>query len=116
MFDKIKNWVGDKFTEAKTRIGIGLWKAKEWAEEHPEQAATITATLIGATGVTMRRMNRDVRERREERQQARKIYDHSLGSFWYLKRVPTPTEKIRIERLRRRGLPYGDILRSMNLI
>ena len=116
MFDKIKNWVEDKTAEVKVRISTGLWKASEWIHDHPEQAATITATLIGATGVTLRRMNRDARERREERQQAKKIYDHSLGSFWYLKRVPTPTEKIRIERLRRRGLPYGDILRSMNLV
>lgn len=116
MFDKIKNWVEDKFTEARARVSTGLWEASEWVHDHPEQAATITAIAFGATGVILERMDRGARERREKKLQARKIYDHSLGSFWYLKRVPTTTEKIKIERLRKQGMSYGDILESMGLV
>lgn len=116
MFDKLKIWVEDKITAAKARVDIGLWKAKEWVKDHPEQTAMIATTAIGATGVIIKRMDRNARERREEKQQARKIYDHSLGSFWYLKRVPSPAEKIQIERRRKQGEPYGDILRSMDLV
>ena len=116
MFDKVTSWVKEKAIDVKTRIDIGVWKTKQWAKEHPEQAATVTATLLGAVGIVVRRIDKEHQMKRQEALKDRRIYDRSLNKFWYLKRRPTTAESLQIERLRQRGICYGDILQSMDLI
>ena len=116
MFEKLKNWTKNKVEDAKVTIDVGKWKLEEWARQNPEQAATILCTAIGATGVIIRRIDRQAKIHRQEVLKDRWIYDRSLGSYWNLRRKPTQTEKLKIERLRRQGLSYGEILTRMKLL
>lgn len=114
--EKLKNWAKEKAEDVKTSVNIKLWQLGEWAKENPEQAATIVCTAIGAAGIIIKRVDHGARIRKEERLKDRYIYDRSLGSYWNLRRRPTQTEKLRIERLRRQGLSYGEILSQMKLL
>ena len=114
--EKLKSWAKEKAEDVKTSVDIKLWQLGEWAKENPEQAATIICTAIGAAGIIIKRVDRGARIRKEERLKDRYIYDRSLGSYWNLRRRPTQTEKLRIERLRRQGLSYGEILTQMKLL
>ena len=114
--EKLKSWAKTKAEDVKTSVDIKLWQLSEWAKENPEQAATIACTAIGAAGIIIKRMDRGARIRKEERLKDRYIYDRHLGSYWNLRRKPTQTEKLRIERLRRQGLSYGEILTQMKLL
>ncbi len=114
--EKVKSWAKEKIEDVKVSADIKLWQLREWAKENPEQAATIVCTAIGAAGIIIKRMDRGARIRKEERLKDRYIYDRSLGSYWSLRRKPTQTEKLKIERLRREGLSYGEILTRMKLL
>lgn len=114
--EKLKNWAKERAENVKVSVDIKLWQLGEWVKENPEQAATIACTAIGATGVILKKIDRNARIRREEKHRDRYIYDRSLGSYWNLRRGPTQTEKLKIERLRRQGLSYGEILTQMKLL
>ena len=116
MFEKVKSWTKEKLEDAKVAVDMKMWQLGEWAKEHPEQAATIACTAIGATGVILKRIDRNARIRKEAALKDRYIYDRSLGSYWNLRRKPTQTERLKIERLRREGLSYGEILTRMKLL
>lgn len=116
MFNNAISWIKEKAIDAKTWIDIKAWEAKRWAKEHPEQAATVTATLLGAVGIIVRRIDKEHQLKREEALKDRRIYDRSLNKFWYLKKRPSTAESLQIERLRQKGMCYGDILTSMDLL
>ena len=116
MFEKVKGWTKEKLEDAKVAVDVKMWQLGEWTKEHPEQAATILCTAVGAIGVILKRIDRNARIRKEAALKERYIYDRSLGSYWNLKRRPTQTERLKIERLRREGLSYGQILSQMNLL
>lgn len=116
MLEKIKDWTKQKAKAVKDKVAIGVWKARQWAKEHPEQAAAVIASVAGATGIVVKRIDQEVKLNREEALKDRRIYDRSLGKFWYLKRRPTTAESLKIERMKKSGMCYGDILSSMDLL
>ena len=116
MFGKIKSWTKEKLEDAKVAVDVKMWQLGEWSKEHPEQAATVACTAVGAIGVILKRIDRNARIRKEAALKDRYIYDRTLGSYWSLRRKPTQTEKLKIERMRREGLSYGEILTRMKLL
>ena len=45
---KVKDWIEDKVAATKDAAYVKAYQAKMWAKEHPEEAATIITTAIGA--------------------------------------------------------------------
>lgn len=114
--DKAKDWCRKKADKAKAEAEYQLWRLEQWAKENPEQAATIAVTVIGAVGFIARKAITASELRKEMRLKDRYIYDRSLGSYWKLRRKPTQTEMLKIERMRRTGMSYGEILTSLRLL
>ena len=113
---KVKDWIEDKVAATKDAAYVKAYQAKMWAKEHPEEAATIITTAIGAMVIIGRRIDKGVRLKNEMKLKDRYIYDRSLGRYWTLKRKPTQNEALRIESMRKAGLSYGDILTRMKLL
>ncbi|MBE6724907.1 MAG: hypothetical protein E7576_06895 [Ruminococcaceae bacterium] len=114
--DKAKDWCREKADKVKKEADYQIWRLEEWAKNNPEQAATIAATAIGAVGFITRKAIKAGQLRKEMRLKDRYIYDRSLGSYWMLRRKPTQTEMLKIERMRKAGMSYGDILTSLRLL
>lgn len=117
---KFTDWIKEKAEDAKVRIDCAKWKVRNWAMEHPEQATAIIVAIGGATGAVIKGVYRDCKRHREMREMEElkdlRIFDHSLGKYWPLKRKPTVAENLQIERMRSAGMKYGDILTQLNLL
>ena len=114
--DEAKEWLKSKKVEAQTWADIQVFKAKQWAKENPEQAATVFATACGALGIIIKKSVKASQLRKETVLKERYIYDRSLGRYWMLRRAPTQSEALAIESMRRQGLGYGDILTRLRLL
>ena len=117
---KVKEWVKDKADKTKEKARETACRVWIWTQEHPEQAATIACTVVGVTGYVVKKsvkgITQNARLRKETKLKERYIYDRSLGRYWLLRRRPTQREQLEIERLRKMGLKYGDILTRLKLI
>ena len=113
---KIKEAIEDKWNAVKTSVDIRLWQAREWGKEHPEEAATIICTAIGAIGLIGRRAYHRHKVHMESQLKERYIYDRSLGRYWKLRRKLTTSEQIQISEMKRAGMSYGDILTKLKLL
>ena len=112
----IKDKIKEKAQKTKAELDWQKYKLEEWAKANPYEAATVGVAFLGAVVEIGRRVDRNARVRREAALKNRFIYDRSLGSYWKLRRAPTQSEQLKIERLRRSGMSYGDILTRMKLI
>lgn len=111
-FDRISEDAKRKIQAARYRVASAAKKSIEWATENPELAISIiTATTFFANKAW--KISRDVVETHHQNS---KIYDHSLGMYWELRHPLTTNERIIIERRRKNGEPYGEILRDMRLL
>lgn len=112
----IKDKIKEKAKKAKTELDWQTYRLEEWAKANPYEAATVGVAFLGAVVEIGRRIDRNARVRKEAMLKNRFIYDRSLGSYWKLRRVPTQSEMLKIERLRKSGMSYGDILTRLKLI
>lgn len=112
----IKDKIKEKAKKAKTELDWQMYRVEEWAKANPYEAATVGVAFFGAVVEIGRRIDRNARVRREAMLKNRFIYDRSLGSYWKLRRAPTQSEMLKIERLRKSGMSYGDILTRLKLI
>lgn len=79
-----------------------------------QKAATVIGfmTILNAVaGIPKRRNLKMERELKDKR-----IYDHSLGLYWSLRRKPSSAEMRIIENRRKAGEIYSDILSDLGLI
>ena len=114
--NKVMGWLKTKAKDTKDKLNVKAYEAGQWAKEHPEQAATIACTAIGAIGIILRRSNTRARIRREQRLRDLYIYDRSLDRYWILRRKPTVSEQLAMESMKKQGLGYGDILTRLKLL
>lgn len=113
---KAKDWIKEKAVNTKEKVDGKLQELWQWSKTNPEQAAAVAIAALGAGVTICRRIDRGIRLRRTVALKERYIYDHWLGSYWKLRRKPTQSERLKIERLRRSGLSYGDILTRLRLL
>ena len=105
----VKQWFND------TSYEIKVWwdNNKEWA------AIVVPIAIPCAVGLTKKIISTGASTYRlhlEDKMQTRRIYDHSLGMYWTLKRSLNSNDMLSIERRRKAGEKMGDILSSMRLI
>ena len=114
--NKVMDYLKAKAEDTKDWLNMKMYDVGQWAKEHPEQAATIGCTAIGAIGIMLRRSNTKARIRREQRLRDLYIYDRSLDRYWILRRKPTVSEQLAMESMKKQGLGYGDILTRLKLL
>lgn len=114
-FKDLKGKAKDMIHSAATGAGDILISAGEWTKEHPE-AATILAGGVSIAVKEGRRINKANRAREEEKRRRRTIYDHSVNTWYDLKRDLTNEDRSRISERKRNGEPLDVILKSMRLI
>lgn len=117
----------DRVREAKDRIAEGARRlghnvnnvAKSfviWALENPAQA---TAVVVPVTIAAIRSSQSLIVSHRINKQRQiadSRIYDHSLGSHWDLKRPLTNNEKAYIASMRKQGVSMHDALDELGVI
>lgn len=113
---KIGSWIKDKGQKAKTSVEDAGKKFGEWAKNNPEQAATLGIAFLGAVVGIFNGCRRDAKKRAEKEHKEREYYDRSLGTYWCLRRTPTKSEKLEIERRKAKGEKYGSIFSDMRLL
>ncbi len=110
--DRISEDAKRKIQTIRCRVASAAKKSIEWGTENPELAMSIITAATVVINKTIR-ISRDVAETHHQNS---RIYDHSLGMYWKLKHPLTTNERIIIERRRKNGEPYGEILKDMRLL
>lgn len=111
-FDRICETTKNNILNVCDRATSAAKKTIEWATENPELATSI----IGATVFFANKAWKIWTAVVETHRQTSTIYDHSLGMYWELKHPLTTNERVIIERRRKAGESYGQILRDMRLL
>ena len=111
-FDRICETTKRNILAARDQAVSATKKAIDWATENPELAMSI----IGATTFFANKAWKIGNAVAETRHQNSTIYDHSLGMYWELKHPLTTNERVVIERRRKAGETYGQILKDMRLL
>lgn len=101
-----------KVLYARDKVASATKRAVKWGSENPELAITIIGSLAALTNKVWKVGTAMA----ETRHQNSTIYDHSLGMYWELKHPLTANERIIIERRRKNGEKYGQILSDMRLL
>lgn len=78
-------------------------------------ASVASATIIGGTKIVSKLIGAHAINK-ELKDQERRIYDHSLGRYTYLRRPLRPAEALTIEERRAAGEKLNMILQDMNLL
>lgn len=114
-FENMKVKTKNALNKAGTITGEALINIGEFVKDNPE-ASTLIAGALGVGLKEYGKMKRSSDRRREESLKDRRFYDHSTGHSYITKREPTNSERREIDRRRRMGESYGDILYSMRLL
>ena len=113
---KITEWVKDKVEDTKAWMCAKRVQLAQWAEEHPDQAATVVVMAVGATGAIIKGIAKGARLQKEAELKDQYVYDRSLGSYWHLRRKPTQNEQLQIEAMKKSGMKYGEIFTRLRLL
>ena len=104
------------------------WKAKVankfkngllWIEEHKDVIIIATPLVIaglGFGGKVIKTVGQHHNVMKQQELQDLYCYDRSLGHYWKLKRKPTNTEWVQIDRMKSEGRRLADILSEMRLL
>lgn len=111
-FDQLRINAKRKIIAVRDEIAAVTRRTVEWATENPDLAIS----AIGATVFFANKAWKIGNAVCETHRQNSKIYDHSLGMYWELRHPLTTNERIAIERRRKSGESYGQILSDMRLL
>lgn len=110
---------GERIKDAGYRTKRNLRKAKEWIAEDPARAVTAAAGLLTAVGICaggcVKLINKvdQINIRNDERL---RIWDPSMGVYWYSKKPLTALQKIEFERRINNGENRGEVLEDMGVL
>ena len=107
---KIKKWEFDNWLTNKT------YQAKVFWEENRDYIVVLAPIVLASGERVIRSVSRNKRLAEERDLKDRYIYDRSFGCYYELKRKPTQSEYLEIDRRKRNGESMGSILNSMRLI
>lgn len=101
--------------ERKAKIQRKAKAAKEWVVANREVVVGAIGFMsaAGAKGVSA---VRKAHKHREERTKERRIYDHSAGHRWNLRRKLSNEEWAEVDRRKKNGEKLGDILEEMKVL
>lgn len=105
-----------KLDDLKYKIKAQYYKTRDWVINNRELVVQYLPVIIAAIGVLDKRIVKIIKTRRENNLHDRYIYDHSTGFYWYCKRKLRKRDMLEIEKRRKRGEKYGEILQSLGLI
>lgn len=111
-FDRLYQTAKRKTRNACSKVAFAAKKTVKWASENPDLAMSV----IGASLFFTQKAWRIGETVMDNRHQNSRIYDHSLGMYWDLKHPLTANERVTIERRRKSGENYGQILSDMKLL
>ncbi|MBQ9003744.1 MAG: hypothetical protein IJ087_18010 [Eggerthellaceae bacterium] len=111
-FDQLRINAKRKVIAVRDEIAAVTRRTVEWATENPDLAMSVIGATIFFTNKAWKIGNAVA----DTRHQNSKIYDHSLGMYWELRHPLTTNERIAIERRRKSGESYGQILSDMRLL
>lgn len=111
-----KEEIKSKVEHAKWRAKGNIYKAVNWAKDHPEATLAIIGTGIGAAKYFGKAAIKDIRTNREEALLRMRCYDPSKGHYYYLKRELTNKEWLMVDRRREAGEKLADILDEMRVL
>lgn len=100
----------------KEKVSTLWWSAKQWAKDHPKEAATIVVGSLAAFGQITKGIGRIAESHEERIRREKSIYDHKKGHYYELRRKPSNKEWSEIDRRHEEGETYSSILVSMRLI
>lgn len=108
----LKERLHDLNTKAKQKAGDMII----WCGEHKEAVATALPIIIGVTSsvvktITKKKSRDEIRELKDEY-----IYDRRAGHYIQVRRQPTNSEWIEIDRRYQAGENYSQILMDMRLL
>ena len=105
-----------KWELRKRKIKEKLSQAWEFVKEHPtESMAAATAGIGGVMGL-IKRHDRHQMIKEQQRLKDEYIYDRSLGRYIKMRKKPSTSEALEIERRKHNGEPLGQILADMRLL
>lgn len=85
-------------------------------EENSEAIMTIL-TVVSLGSTVIKHISRKAPAYQNEREYQRlHIYDNSLGHHWALRKELTPNQMMELDRRKRAGESYGQILESMRVL
>lgn len=87
-----------------------------WVVENKELVIVGIPVLAGAIAGTTKAVNKYVTIRKMEQVKNLYCYDRSLGHYWKLRREPTNTEWLEIDKRKANGERLSDILESMKVL
>ena len=111
-----KEEIKKKVEHAKWRAKGNIYKATNWAKEHPEATLIIVSGTLTAVKYFGKIAIKDIRTNREEALLKMRCYDPSKGHYYYLKRELTNKEWLMVDRRREAGEKLADILDEMRVL
>ena len=87
-----------------------------WALDNPAQATEVVVPVTIAAIRSSQSLIVSHRINKQQRLANSRIYDHSLGAHWDLKRPLTNNEKAYIASMRQQGVSLHDALDKLNVI
>ena len=106
--EAFKRKVKDGFDWCKKKVDEGI----AWAMEHPGEAIALATLTAG----TIKKGSGSVQTVAENRRRDLDLYDPRTGSHSKMRRRPSPTEQVMIDRRYNMGESYKEILYDMGLL
>lgn len=108
----IKEKIHDVNEKAKKKAG----DAVIWMAEHKELTATMIPIFLGLGSGIVKTVSQKMKRNEERELKEEYIYDRRAGHYVRVRRQPTNSEWILIDRRYQSGDNYTDILNDMRLL
>ena len=100
----------------KNSVKRKIQEAKDWCNNNKDLIIIIAPIALTSIATTVRVIGKNVNLRKEERIKKLNCYDPTLGHYWKLRRELTTKEWLKVDRLRKEGVPLSEILDNMNVL
>ena len=115
--EKVPDWEKELKRKVKKERRKEFWEAwRKWAMENPQIVVPMALGTTVALAKGVKGASKIVQAMLESVDKNRRIYDHRLGKYHYLKRAMRQSELLEMTERLSNGEKLVDILMSMNLL